>query len=360
MALALGLVSIVTVGAVGLRMLSDAPAAAVPVPDKIVGAYLENWITVLPRDLPAGNNLLFSAFATINADGSVAYEPEQSPGSLKADIATRNAAGKPTILSVGGAGGAKSGLNTSSEQQAFLNSIRPIIDAYGFSGIDWDIESGVSISVPGMAAVSRSLVNDYGSAFAITMAPYDETEDTYKQLAKSIRDIVTFVGYQFYNGNAAPTSASVLKTMDSWIADTGISPAQFAIGFMPTDDSGKSTPYTTMASIYQAVAAKYPTVRGSWTWAVEADKVSGYKFVSTMTPVVGPPTTIPNPTPPTPPTPSPGAKTGDLNRDSKVNLSDLSLMLTNWSKTGTNICDLNGDGKVGLQDLSTLLTAWTG
>jgi len=62
-------------------------------------------------------------------------------------------------------------------------------------------------------------------------------------------------------------------------------------------------------------------------------------------------------TPPTPPTTPPSTtKSPDLNADGKVNLTDLSMLLAQWGKTGT--ADLNTSGKVDLTDLSILLVAW--
>jgi subtilase family serine protease len=53
---------------------------------------------------------------------------------------------------------------------------------------------------------------------------------------------------------------------------------------------------------------------------------------------------------------------GDLNGDGKTNITDLSILLTNWAKTGAARAqgDLNGDGTVNITDLSMLLTTWTG
>jgi hypothetical protein len=54
-----------------------------------------------------------------------------------------------------------------------------------------------------------------------------------------------------------------------------------------------------------------------------------------------------------------GAATPDLNRDGKVNLTDLSLMLGRWGQSATAAQgDLNGDGKINLVDLSLLLGKW--
>jgi hypothetical protein len=47
----------------------------------------------------------------------------------------------------------------------------------------------------------------------------------------------------------------------------------------------------------------------------------------------------------------------DFNTDSKVDLSDLSILATNWN-LDNNIADANGDGKTDLSDLSILATNW--
>lgn len=48
---------------------------------------------------------------------------------------------------------------------------------------------------------------------------------------------------------------------------------------------------------------------------------------------------------------------GDLNGDNKVTISDLSILLSNFNKTG-DAADLNGDGKTTIADLSILLSNW--
>lgn len=86
--------------------------------------------------------------------------------------------------------------------------------------------------------------------------------------------------------------------------------------------------------------------------------VSGLTAAATTTPPTPPPT--PPPTTPPPTTPPPvGGKKGDVNNDSRVNITDLSVLLSNWNKT-TASCDLNANGKVDLTDLSILLSNWTG
>jgi uncharacterized membrane protein YgcG len=51
------------------------------------------------------------------------------------------------------------------------------------------------------------------------------------------------------------------------------------------------------------------------------------------------------------------SKTGDVNSDGKVNIFDLSLLLSRWS-TSDSSADLNKNGRVDIFDLSILLSKW--
>src|SRR4029079_9799621 len=56
----------------------------------------------------------------------------------------------------------------------------------------------------------------------------------------------------------------------------------------------------------------------------------------------------------TAPVTPPAGIPGDLNKDGKVNLNDLSILSSNWNSTTATAAqgDLNGDSKVNLNDLS--------
>lgn len=57
-------------------------------------------------------------------------------------------------------------------------------------------------------------------------------------------------------------------------------------------------------------------------------------------------------------TPQP-TKLGDINADNKVDIFDLSILLSRWQAQSNNErADLNGDGVVNIFDLSTLLSRW--
>lgn len=49
----------------------------------------------------------------------------------------------------------------------------------------------------------------------------------------------------------------------------------------------------------------------------------------------------------------------DLNQDGKVNLTDLSILISNWGIPQNKDTDLSGDGTVGTKDLSILLSKLT-
>lgn len=53
----------------------------------------------------------------------------------------------------------------------------------------------------------------------------------------------------------------------------------------------------------------------------------------------------------------------DLNRDTRINLTDFSILIFWWGTAGGNSdpsADINGNGRVGIEDFSILLFNWTG
>jgi len=49
---------------------------------------------------------------------------------------------------------------------------------------------------------------------------------------------------------------------------------------------------------------------------------------------------------------------GDANGDNKVDKYDFALIMSNWGKTGSNVCDFNSDGKVDKYDFALLMSKW--
>jgi hypothetical protein len=87
----------------------------------------------------------------------------------------------------------------------------------------------------------------------------------------------------------------------------------------------------------------------------------GDNCADTATPTPAPsssPTATPVNTVTPTPTATPVANAADLNNDSKVNVFDLSILLSHWG--GNSLGDIDKNGVVNVFDLSRLLSAWTG
>jgi len=261
------------------------------IPSRFVGGYLEWWSGVYPSQIDSRYNLLFHAFATVNSSGSVNMELAVDRQRLATEYKQRKLEGKPTILSIGGAGGAASGLNSTAEVQSFLNSVNPLIDEFGFSGIDWDLEVGVpgGISINGLVSASRQLKVRHGTNFAITMAPFEGIEYPYKDIARELGNDLTFVGFQFYNMSDKVNSQNAIARMKEWMRDCNLREDQFSIGFWygPDDWRKYVVEESQMASIYSAVRTAHPGVRGTWTWAIATtDRPRNYAFPKALNPGV--------------------------------------------------------------------------
>jgi hypothetical protein len=61
--------------------------------------------------------------------------------------------------------------------------------------------------------------------------------------------------------------------------------------------------------------------------------------------------------------PLPGACSPDLNKDGRVDIADLSILLYYYGKSGPEVAgcfDFSGNGVVGLADISIMMFYWTG
>lgn len=123
-----------------------------------------------------------------------------------------------------------------------------------------------------------------------------------------------------------------------------------------------SSPYqyvmnsTAMADGPKTITVKAYDIDGNVT---QVNRTVTIKNATTPpTPPTTPPPTTPPPTTPPPTTPpvTPG-KPGDLNGDNKVNITDLSMLLSAWNSSNAK-ADINGSGKVDIIDLSILLSHW--
>ena len=191
--------------------------------DKIFTGYWQNWNTtgetMKLREVPSGYDIVALAFAYTTSEntgtGTVTFTPDTSVTSvseIKSDIAILHSRGQKVVISVGGETGTVL-VNSTTTVNNFVTSVKAIIDEYDLDGIDINIEktNGVnSENKPAyLATALRTLKNNYGSDFIITLAPetyYFKVDSTgsnpngfYYDLIISIKDIVTIVNQQLYN-----------------------------------------------------------------------------------------------------------------------------------------------------------------
>ncbi|WP_235425723.1 chitinase [Cellvibrio mixtus] len=173
---------------------------------RIISGYWHNFNNgsgVIPLDqVSDAYDAINISFAepTGRAPGEIGFVLDAAfdPAAFKAAIKAKQAAGKKIIISIGGANGQVQ-LPTAAARANFVNSMKAIIDEYGFDGLDVDFEghslflnSGdndfrnpTTPVIVNLIGALKDLTSHYGDKFVLTMAP----ETFFVQL-----------GYSFYGG----------------------------------------------------------------------------------------------------------------------------------------------------------------
>ncbi|MCY7352939.1 MAG: cellulase family glycosylhydrolase, partial [Cytophagaceae bacterium] len=326
------------------------PPSFTPLPARTLVGYWQNWNDanfINLRDVPARYNVVNVSFLeTQNSDGYTATFAPTAPyteASFRADVQTLKQRGTPVIISIGGQNGVVK-LNTVAQKNTFVQTVRQIIDRYGFDGIDLDLE-GSSMTYGGnnpdfrnptqaatlnLIAAVRELKTAYGSGFIISAAPetyyvqtgysaYTGTAGAFLPVLYNIRDILNYVQVQLYNTGSmvalngqiySSATADFIVSMTDMllrgfpVAGTGqtfpaLRPDQVAIG-LPACTSAAGSGYTPPAEVLKALdyltkgiayggtyatTGTYPGLRGMMTWSVNWDKQGcgrpTYEFVNT-------------------------------------------------------------------------------
>ncbi|MFD9335867.1 chitinase [Streptomyces sp. NPDC060028] len=228
---------------------------------------------------------------------------------FKADIAAKKAAGKSVILSVGGEKGTIS-VNDSTSANNLANSAYALMQEYGFSGIDIDLENGLNPTY--MTQALRSLSSKAGSSLVITMAPQtidmQSTQGGYFKTALGIKDILTVVNMQYYNSGSmngcdgkvySQGSVDFLTALACIQLEGGLDPSQVGIG-VPASPSGAGSGYVSPSVVNNALdclargtscgsfkpSKTYPGLRGAMTWSTNWDAKAGSAWSNAVGPKV--------------------------------------------------------------------------
>jgi chitinase len=271
-----------------------------------------------PTNGSTGGTIGFTPYGTTEAD-------------FKADVAYLKSLGKKVIISIGGANG-QVRLETAAARDAFVSSMRSIIEKYGFDGMDIDFE-GHSLSInPGDAdfknpttpvvvnliSAIRSLRAAFGTKFLLTMAPEtffvqlgyafyggtcsgcDTRAGAYLPVLYAVRDILSWLQVQDYNSGSITGLDDQYHSMggaDFHVAMTdmlltgfpvgrnannvfpALRPDQVVIGLPANVNAGGG--YTTPAEVQRAVDALVKGIPIS-TYSVRSSPANNKSFRGLM------------------------------------------------------------------------------
>ncbi|MET9803469.1 glycoside hydrolase family 18 protein [Streptomyces sp. NPDC006368] len=267
------------------------------------------------RDVQAQYDIIAVSFAdstatpgqiVFNLDPAVGYA---SVADFKADIAAKKAAGKSVIISVGGEKGNVT-INSDASATAFANSAYALMQEYGFSGVDIDLEHGINSTY--LTKALRQLSAKAGPSMVLTMAPQtidmQSTGTEYFKTALAVKDILTVVNMQYYNSGSmlgcdgkvyAQGSVDFLTALACIQLEGGLDASQVGLG-VPASPRGAGSGYVDPSIVKNALdcltrgtgcgsfkpSKTYPALRGAMTWSTNWDATAGNAWSNAVGPHV--------------------------------------------------------------------------
>jgi len=334
-----------------------APSVFTPIPDWVVVGYHHTTFSNGTFGSQTLADLVGSKFNSINcsfiettdgyipkfevttsAQGAGPYNNNNAQ--LKADINTLKAAGKPVLVSIGGANGHIE-LSTDAQRNTFVAGIISIVEEYGFDGIDLDFEGGTmaytfpnnswtydEAAYPKLSNIIkaiRAISDHFGPDFIITAAPetqyiqgatsaYTTGWGSFLIVVENIRDILDYIHVQLYNtgSQTAANGASYAQGTPNFVVGmtemllngfnttsslhfNGLRPDQVAVGLPSCPAAAPAGGYMTPAKVVEALdyltkgtkgsdisytllGGPYPVLRGVMTWSTNWDANSSFEF----------------------------------------------------------------------------------
>jgi chitinase len=317
-------------------------ASAQQVPWPALVGYWHNWnaasAPAMALDkVDARYNVVVVAFA-VPVGGTrfrMGFTPDgASPQQFAAQVRALRDAGRTVLISIGGANDPVR-LQTAAERDTFVTTMNTIIDAYGFDGVDIDLEggslqiSGGSIAQPfdaptvNLIAAVTQLMDDFrmkrGRKMVLTLAPetahvqggmsaFAGVWGAYLPVLHALHDSIDIVHVQLYNsgtmygidrGIYAQGTADFIVAMTEAVIQgfgtaggmyNGLAPSQVAVG-LPAAPDAAGGGFTDTATVHAAVryllgrgarpgqytlwrSGGYPGLRGMMTWSVNWDATS--------------------------------------------------------------------------------------
>jgi len=318
---------------------SCATIKAQSLPHPALIGYWHNWndgaAPYIPLDqIDPRYNVIEVSFAepVVGTSHDMAFTPTGNTiPEFTAQVAQLRSAGKVVSISIGGAN-APVHLDSDLERDQFIASMLNIIDAYGFDGMDIDLEgssvsiSGGTIATPVDATIIRlidaihGIMAGYrsanGSKLFLTMAPetayvqggqsaFGGLWGAYLPVIHALRDSIDILQVQLYNSGSMFGLDGVIYaqgTADFIVSQTetviqgfstaggsfdGLRADQIAVA-LPACASAAGGGYTDTATVFDAIryllgpgpqpgayalqqSGGYPNLRGLMTWSINWD-----------------------------------------------------------------------------------------
>ena len=263
---------------------------------------------------------------------------------FKDDVALLKSRGKKVLISIGGANGAID-VSSSADAQAFSSSMISLINEYGFSGMDIDLE-GSSLSLASgdtdfrnptspkivhFIAGAQTVINSFGADFILSMAPetafvqggystYAGAYGAYLPVIYAFRNQMDYIHVQHYNSGCMlglDGRCYSQSTPDFHVAMAEMLLQGFPVASNPTDfpalradqvaiglpaaPAAAGGGYTTPANVHKALdylikgipfggsytlvnSSGYAGFRGLMTWSINWDIANGYEFSNSHRP----------------------------------------------------------------------------
>ena len=264
-------------------------------------------------------NIIVVAFMQTGPDGIPTFSPlNMTDEEFTAAVNNLKREGCEVIISLGGAGGLVS--LTQNDKQAFIDETIRIVDKYGFTGFDIDLEDVSILAADNQTVIPEALIEikhhylRQGKHFLITMAPqftYLRGEDApYIPYIKKLEGYYDLIFPQYYNHGANGIwsdelgmwlsqnnneyKGEFLYTLTHAIV-TGtqefikIPADKFAIG-LPASPSAAIDGYVENPAdvkyAFDRLDAEGHCIKGLMTWSVNHDAANGYRFAYNYAPLV--------------------------------------------------------------------------
>lgn len=297
---------------------------ALPLPSRLCATYLTLWgggtrITAVPLTY----NQIYLFHAVPSGNGGISFGYTNSV--TAAEIDTVQKRGQRVVLTFGGA---NAGFNfqTRAQSQNFVDGFKRIYDQLGgVDGLDFNnFEARIGSNVTEMTWIAQQLKAAYGSNFSISAPPAPDAgwapQDRVLCKAMLASGAMDYAGPQFYDSEGYKNGNTIIAYMEEWIRDVaGGDASKMVVGYSANYGAGPTL--ATCQSSWKTLVAKYPKLRGVFTWSAQDDASGGWNWSKAMQPLVGnqlitdtgtPPAPNPPAPPPAPNPPAPAPSTGGV------------------------------------------------